>query len=281
VINDEGDTIWIRKAERLFENVDEINFAYKEDSGAKKAISRYTAFKKSFRWFNTEYRFSESIDRKLYVDYPVGDFLNENELLYFYSPKNLKHKKESGPDSLKYRALSDSVNQKVEAWNTKCLISLWINEFSKLIQKEDGGQRAAESLKSHEDELLNMILIDEEKFDSLWSNGMILKEFIGATDYEKFSGKVDTADDRAIEQFWLDFKEYSVKIAMPGNVTGTNGFIDSSEVLLWPVKSDYFLTETYEMWAESKIPNIWAWIVSGLFLVFVLTGVIIRVIKKG
>ncbi len=42
---------------------------------------------------------------------------------------------------------------------------------------------------------------------------------------------------------------------MPGKLIGTNGFIDSSQVLLWPVKSDYFITEQYEMWAESKIPN--------------------------
>jgi hypothetical protein len=46
------------------------------------------------------------------------------------------------------------------------------------------------------------------------------------------------------------------------------------------VKSDYFLTEPYEMWAESKIPNGWAWIVSGLFIVFVIAGVIFRIIKK-
>jgi hypothetical protein len=34
------------------------------------------------------------------------------------------------------------------------------------------------------------------------------------------------------------------------------------------------------MWAESKTPNTWAWIVSGLFLVFVLSGVAMRIIKK-
>jgi hypothetical protein len=79
----------------------------------------------------------------------------------------------------------------------------------------------------------------------------------------------------------VNFKDYTVRIVMPGKVIGTNGFIDSSQVLLCPVKSDFFLTEPYEMWALSKIPNRWAWIVSGLFLVFVLTGVIIRVIKKG
>jgi hypothetical protein len=41
------------------------------------------------------------------------------------------------------------------------------------------------------------------------------------------------------------------------------------------------MTEPYEMWAESKTPNTWAWIVSGFFLAFVLTGVIVRIIKKG
>jgi hypothetical protein len=77
-----------------------------------------------------------------------------------------------------------------------------------------------------------------------------------------------------------DFKDYSLRIAMPGKLIGTNGFIDSSQVLQWPVKSDYFMSEPYIMWAESKIPNRWAWIVSGLFLVFVLSGVIIKIIKK-
>jgi hypothetical protein len=41
------------------------------------------------------------------------------------------------------------------------------------------------------------------------------------------------------------------------------------------------MTEPYEMWAESKTSNTWTWIVSGIFLAFVLTGVIVRIIKKG
>jgi len=77
-----------------------------------------------------------------------------------------------------------------------------------------------------------------------------------------------------------DFKDYSLKIIMPGKLTGTNGFMDSSHVLLWPVKSDYFFTEPYSMWAESKITNTWAWIITGLFLVFVAAGLIIRRLRK-
>jgi len=280
-MSDDEDTIWVRRAVKLFENVDELNLAYKTDSGANKAISRHAAFKKSFKWFNTEFRFAEIIERKMSFGYPVSDFLNEEELMFFYSPEIVNHEKRWGPDSLKFRALSDTVDNKLETWEYKNLVAGWIGEFSKLAELKEGTQLLQESLKSREDELVKFLEVNEDIIDSLWSNGIILKEFLGDTVYEKFRPEADTALDRIIEQYYVDFKEYSVRIVMPGIVTETNGFIDSSEVLLWPVKSNYFLTETYEMWAESKIPNRWAWIVSGLFLVFVLTGLIIRFIKKG
>jgi hypothetical protein len=51
-------------------------------------------------------------------------------------------------------------------------------------------------------------------------------------------------------------------------------------MLQWPVKSDYFVSEPYVMWAESKTTNTWAWIVTGAFLLFVLAGMILKMIRK-
>jgi hypothetical protein len=59
-VSKKGDTTWIKRAEKLFRNADEINLSYKNDSSANKAIIRQAEFKKSFKWFNTEYRFSET-----------------------------------------------------------------------------------------------------------------------------------------------------------------------------------------------------------------------------
>ncbi|MEI8226430.1 MAG: hypothetical protein WCG82_10955 [Bacteroidota bacterium] len=276
-----GDTTWVKRAEKEFKNIDEINLAYKFNSGANKGISRQAGFKKSFKWFNTEYRFFERIDRQLSFGFPVKDFLDNEELSYFYSPENLKHDKETGPDSLKFRALADSVKMKTDIWNSKNLVSGWIDEFSKLSQGKEGGQKVVESVRSHENELITLINTNDEKLDSLWSNGIILKRFMSENEYNTFKSEADSAIENVVDQIFFNFKDYSVRIAMPGKLIGANGFIDSSQVMIWPVRSDFFLTEPYEMWAESKIPNRWAWIVSGLFLVFVLTGVIMRVIKKG
>jgi hypothetical protein len=275
-----GDTIWIKRALKEFKNIDELNLAYKSDSGANKEISRKAAFRKSFKWFNTEYRFSEGIDRKLTYGYPLKDYLNSEELLFFYSPEGEKEAKESGPDSLKFKAISHSVKLKTDTWNTKNIVSEWIGEFSKLTAGKTGEDLTYKSLKAREDEFIKMVELNDEKFDSLWKEGIILKKLIGEENAMKYKTEADSAISIVTESYFVNFKEYSVRIVMPGKLIGTNGFIDSSKVLLWPVKSDFFLTEPYEMWAESKTTNAWAWIASGLFLVFVFTGVIIRIIKK-
>jgi len=279
-INQKGDTTWIKRAVKQFKNVDEINIAYKNDSGANKSYSRNAGFRKRFKWFNSEYRFSERIEKLSAFGYPVKDYLNNEELLFFYSPESLKQEKENGPDSLKYRALSDSVKNKTDKWTIRNFISEWTGEFSRLTEGKAGTDISRESLKAREAELEKIIAENDKKFDSLWANGVILKKFIGETNALRYKSEADSAMKLAESIIINNFKDYSLRIVMPGKLIGTNGFIDSSNTLLWPVKSDYFLNEPYEMWAESKTTNSWAWVVSGLFLAFVLTGVIVRIIKK-
>jgi hypothetical protein len=208
---EKGDTIWVKRAEKLFMNTDEINLTYNSDSGANKDVLRHSSFKKSFRWFNTGYRFSEIIDKKLENGYPLKDFMNSEELLYFYSPETLKEAKKNGPDSLKYKVLSDSVDQRNLNWVAKNLVSEWIGEFSKFTEGKEGSREIVSSLKSSEDELSNLIVKHEAEFDSLWSKGIILKKYLGEDNYEKFKSEADSATEKASEVIFIDFKDYSVR----------------------------------------------------------------------
>lgn len=276
-----ADTLWVKRAEKVFASVDEINRAYRNDSGANKAVSRHAEFSKKFKWFNTQYNFSEIIDKKMKYGYPVSEYLNQEELKWFYSPDNLIEEKKNGPDSLKFRAFSDTLDHKTEKWMMKCLVSEWIGEFTKLAGEKATGEMSAESLKKREDEFVKIVEGAGPKFDSLWTNGFLLKKFIGETNSIKYKAEADSAVHIATDHLFVSFNDYTVRTVMPGKLTGTNGLIDSSGVPLWPVKSEYFLTEPYEMMAESKVPNTWAWIVSGLFLLFVVTGIIIKRKGKG
>lgn len=280
-ISEKGDTLWVKRAEKLFKNAAEINRDYDSDSSYNKAITRKAALSKNFRWFHTGFRFSETIDKKLMNGYPLKDFLDQEELAWFYLPDNVKQKKEISTDSLKFNALNDSVRKKTDLWVARSVVSEWRDEFANLTKGRAGRDLSADSLKSRENEFVKLIQYYDNKFDSLWTQGVILKKLIGEENALKFKAEADSALSLVEEKFLASFRDYTIRISMPGKVTGSNGFIDSTHLLLWPVKSDYFLTDPYEMWAESKVPNRWAWIVSGLFVLFVFSGIVITRKGKG
>lgn len=280
-ISDKGDTTWVRRAVKTFLNADEINQSYRNDSGANKSFPRFVSLQKRFRWFNTEFRFAENLASIMEFGYPVSEFLNEEELTYFFSPYSRIEELNNGPDSLRYRAIGDSVNEKTEQWISRSLVAEWIGQFEKLAKGKDAGA-LVKKLRSDEKEIHDLIAgkyIDD--FDSLWTAGIIQADIMGEENAAALRTEADSALKIISEMVLPDFSNYSVRIEMPGKLTGTNGFVDSSKILLWPVSSDLFLTRPYEMWAESKAPNTWAWVISVLFLLFVLTGVILKTIKKA
>jgi hypothetical protein len=279
-VDEKGDTLYVRRAEKFFKSIEDVNQAYSADSGSNKNLVRKAEFKKSFKWFNTEFRFSERIEKRLSFGYPVKNFLNNEELLYFHSPEVVQNSNLDGTDSLKYRTLRDSIKIKTDRWTAKNMVSEWIGEFSRLTYSKASSDMSLKALKSREDEFAGLILKEDKGLDSLWKNGIILREFIGESNALKYKTEADSALSIVTNKLFADFQNYSVRIVMPGKLIGTNGFIDSTKKMIWPVNSDYFLTEPYEMWAESKSTNRWAWIVSGIFLIFVLSGIVIRVIKK-
>jgi hypothetical protein len=278
-ITGKGDTIWVKRAEKLFADIEEINRDYQSDSGANKDIIRHAEFRKKFKWFNTEYNFSEVIEKKMLYGYPVREFLNKEELQWFYSPNKLTDEKKNGPDSLKFRAFNDTVDKKLEKWYLKNLVSEWIGEFAALTGDKVNNEMTQGSLKQRENEFVEIVQKDIDHFDSLWQNGTILRKFIGEANALKYKNEADSAATMATNRFWVNFKPYTMRAIMPGKLTDANGLIDSAGFLLWPVNSDFFLTEPYIMQAVSKTPNRWAWIISGLFLLFVITGIVIK--RKG
>jgi hypothetical protein len=278
-ITGKGDTIWVKRAEKLFKDIGEINSYYQADSGANKDIARHAEFSKKFKWFNTEYNFSEVIEKNMSFGYPVREFLNQEELKWFYSPDKLKEEKKNGSDSLKFRTFNDTVDKKLEKWYMKNVVSEWIGEFAILTGEKADSEMTQGSLKKRENEFVGIVQKNLDHFDSLWQNGSILREFIGEANTLKFKNEADSAANIATERLWINFKPYTVRTIMPGKLTDTNGLIDSAGFLLWSVNSDFFLTEPYIMRAVSKTPNRWAWIVSGFFILFVITGIIIK--RKG
>jgi hypothetical protein len=271
-----GDTTWVKRAEKVFANIDEINAAYRNDSSSNGKYPRHVSFSRKFNWFNNSYRFSEIVDPRISSGFSIRDFLNDEELSYFYAPDNLKSGKLHGPDSLIYKKMADTIDSKTMDWSIQNVTVVWIDEFSRLVAGQAGPELSADSLMKRRKEIAGIIKEYQEAFDSLWSSGFLLKKIIGEPEASKFRIQADSALTLAINPFLIDYKNYSVSIVMPGKLIATNGYIDSTGNLVWPVNADLFLSDRYEMWAESRTTNLWAWIVSGLFVVFVFAGILVK-----
>jgi hypothetical protein len=280
-IGSKHDTTWVRRAEKVFANTSDINYGYKRDTTPNGKFSRHAEFSKKFRWFNTEYRFSEIFDKRIATGISVHKFLNEEESRYFYAPNSYKTVKESGSDSTRYKALADTISKKIELWTLWNIVDLWVNEFTVYLNGQGGPELSADSLRKQEGRIISLIPRNDKALDSLWKAGVIQKEIFGEKNATRYRKEIDTTVTTAVNHFLPDCRDYSVRIVMPGRLTGTNGYIDSSMNLVWPVSADLFTADDYVMWAESKTPNIWAWIVSGLFLAFVVTGIILRKRSRG
>jgi len=117
---------------------------------------------------------------------------------------------------------------------------------------------------------------------------LLITSMLGKKFFSTFRTEIDSAMsvlETMIEPF-ISVDNYDIEIRMPGNIIASNGYVntdpdsENSSGILWTVKGEYFLTQQYEMWAESQISNYWTWIISALFILFVITGFVIRSKKE-
>ncbi|MCK4921909.1 MAG: hypothetical protein KAS71_12740 [Bacteroidales bacterium] len=272
-INEKEDTSWIFTAEKHFANVEELNVEYDNDQGSNSIMQRSASFSKKFKWFTSNLRFSETIEKTLNVSCPMSDYFSDEELKFIYSPDLVQKNLENGVDSLKIMELKDSIDVKSEIWIFTGLFRQWIDIFYDLVENHTDLTISREEMRLLESRSIPLLIednIDEDQF---------FISLMGEEFFNTFRTEIDSsisALDKMGEAFW-SAKKYDMEIRMPGKIIASNGYFetipDSLETagILWTINGEFFLTQQYEMWAESQINNYWTWIISALFALAIIT----------
>ena len=279
-INKNNDTVWILTADKLFMSIDEINNAYNNDSGTNKDLVRTVNFTKRFAWFTTVFRFSEKVEQALEISCSVTDFLTPEETEYYYSPKSIQHALENGPDSTQIKELIKSIEIKTEEWYMTCLVRQALNIFIENLPLKQIKDITKEEILSKEAEIVKMI-------DQKMSEDSILTTAFGKEFTQKYNVEIDSALKKTEKLFDISInaQSYDMNIKMPGTIISTNGYKTSDEEIqeeevIWTVNGDYFLSEDYTMWVESRLNNYYAWVITGLFILFTVSGFLFYFNKK-
>ena len=316
-INEDGDTSWILTAEKHFASVEEINDEYMNDQGSNQDLVREATFTKSFKWFTTVYRYSETVDKFLTISCPTSEFLTDEELKFFYLPNNVKEDLKQGSDSLKYEELSDTVDTKSEIWMWTSLVRQWVDIFYDRFGDHPDLYIGKEEMASRESDFVNTLIefersqneedeeelskieegtdsealtfleeeVEDEEVDDL---EIIITSVLGRDFYTSLQTEIDSTLSvlESMTDPFFSAETYGMEIRMPGQIIASSGYADTdpdnggSGGILWTVDGDYFLSEQYVMWAESRINNYWTWIATAIFVLFVFTGFVVRS-RKG
>ncbi len=269
-VSEKGDSVWTLEAEKHFNSVLELNDTYLNHKGSNDHLNRRADFSRKFRWFNTVYYYSEDVAKMLEA-YPPEDFLDEKYLHLFYMPEKIFNDYRYGEDSTKYKAVYDTLEEKKDEWLGRCLVKAALIEMDSLI-KESGDTSIELEYISQKEEELGDILLDDFDID------VAIDSLFGEGYYSKNQVLIDSSIanlERKLE-LAMDVETYLVQVKMPGELVGTNGYIDTEGAILWEVNSDLVFASDYSMWAQSTESNLWAWIVSALFVIFVVLSIILR-----
>lgn len=270
-ISEKGDTTFTLTAEKHFESVEMINEDYSEYGGPNSRLKREAIFISRFRWFNTIYYFEEKIGNVI-DGYPPELYFTPEELNIFYMPEGMIEELAEGEDSVRIKEIVDLVDEKKEDWLLASLLKASFNQIAEFSEMSIGEPIDIELLRSKEDHFTEIV----SDFDG--DESEIVDTIMGRGYYAKHKTIIDTALTVVEDKFDIAFDtdNYLVQTVMPGKLMATNGYIDSDSNILWKVDGDCVLSSEYRMWAESSVPNRWAWIVSIMFVLFVITGLLSR-----
>jgi hypothetical protein len=286
------DTLWYLTAEKHFRNVGEINHGYKVDKGSNRAMARSAHFTRKFKWFTTEFRYSENVERALEVNCPMSDYLTEEEMSFINLPTGIQVDLRNGPDSTRYNAMNDRIENKLGEWFYTCEMRQWIDIFQELYGNDPRMEISRKSMQSKESLLVDYLMGNEEVFERLFEESVtpdsLFIHILGEKFYQTFSEEIAHSFlilREMSQPVWFSDK-YELEIRMPGRILASSGYAktDSEEGsgagILFTVAPEHFLTENLDCWVVSRVNNYFIWIVTGLFILIVVTGTVRRPLKR-
>ncbi len=260
---------------KTFRNSDELNQEVRNDTSWMRNVRREVMVSKRFNFFYSYLTFRQvykATNPFTFLDYK--DYLTEEDLLWLAGLKSL----ESPADSSR----SDEAEEKADSFMvvsiTSEIESILVNGIKKL--KLDALPPA--DVYSYHDSLVKKV--DSWEILEYEDPNQIIDSYLNWSGNTAFSSLKDIQPP-LLQQFGAKIKSidtliniegYHEVVEMPGLITATNSIMLKGSQVSWDFEAMSTVFKDYEMFAESRVVNYWAFIVSGVVLLLL---VILLVIK--
>lgn len=262
-----------------YTNDEDLQAEIDMDDSWWKHIDRKVEITKSFRFFYSFVRYREiykAANPCAILDYK--DYLSKQDMRWIAGEIPLTE-----TDSI----AADKVEKKVEKYLEDALVEELFLSFENGIRSLDESLLQSIDLRSHGDSVrkhfLEWLESNNEQFQLMTSIDMIADwtgkdEILQLHDadpsiFEDFNSKFIILDNL------IGMEEYDIVVEMPGLITETNSYHLMSNQLKWKIKDYTIFFEDFEMYAESRVVNYWAFVLSGIVGLLLLIALIVKILK--
>jgi hypothetical protein len=265
-------TKYIMTYTRTYRNSNELNKEIKSDTGSYRNLERNISVTKKFRFFFSYLTFKEvykSINPFTNLDY--HEYLSEEDIRWYsglkipVTPVDSILKKDAEDKVLAFLAASATsevesiIRNGIKRLDNPLLNSVDISVYhDSLFKKIEGFDFKGEN--------------DFAEYYSKWSGNeaFSLLNDMKPPILEDFTKKIDMVE--AI----FELEGYTEEVEMPGLITGTNSAMLKGNQVRWEFQPMAVIVSDFEMYAESRVINYWAFVLAGIIL---LALVVLLVIK--
>lgn len=257
-----------------FKNSKALNREIGADTSWFKHLKRQVEIRKGFGFFFSYLTFKETYHApEIFNRLNYKDFLSQEDILFF-SGKKIPVTRD---DSIKFEKASEHVED------------FFAEEFAAEIIAilQDGIGRVNDSSLRAEQVVQFKDTIKESVGDYLFKSKSytgLLKTLTGNPAFIK----LDSLQPPLFEEFnhkanlflaMILMQEFAQTVEMPGVITATNSTHISGNKVSWEISSNRFYFSDYEMVAESRVVNTWAFLVTGLIVFGLLFLILIKAWK--
>jgi hypothetical protein len=269
-------TIYIVTYTKTFRSSTELNQEIASDTGSYKNLERNITVSKKFRFFFSYLTFKEvynSVNPFTKLDYHA--YLTDEDIQWYSGLKI--------PVTQADSTLKDEAEDKVLAYLTRSATSEVESIIQNGIIRLNNPLLNSENITIYHDSLYSQI----EKFDIKEGN-----DFIEC--YQKWSGNeafslLNGLEPPIFEDFTknisrletiLELEGYTEEAEMPGLITATNSAMLKGNQVRWDFQPIAALVCDYEMYAESRVINYWAFVLAGIVMLALVLLTVIKAVRK-
>jgi len=271
-----GDNKYFLTYSKTFKRSKELNDEIAADTGWRRQLNRHFDIGKSFGFFYSYPQYREVIKAaNPFREYDYQDYLDQEDILWLSGQKIALNK----TDSARLESADERANEYFEDVLTR--------EIIKVLQKASAGfdddKLLPQDIILYQDSIKHYI---DDNWDNLdhyidlyyrWTKSPSVKKLHESDPpiFQELNKKVHFLMEVML------MESYTVEAELPGIIMETNSTVLEGNKVEWTVDPMSFMFEDYEMNAQSRIVNEWAYWLSGGILFLLVLVLVIKLVVRG